>query len=219
MADDLVGIQVETGRMIRQLRLSKGMTLDGLASAVGCAKGYLSAIERGLRPPPREGLAGKLERALGAPEGSIERAAAWCRTPEVVRREVTEAGTGLVVDLRRVAGGGSAERVGWSGDEGGEPTVRAGDLVILGPMAAENEGLVAVGEGERVRVRRAGEGRPVLGMMRVLGDEEQHTAERFNGQMKTQPCGGLLGGEVGGEMGGTGGVVGAYRMGSGSVSG
>jgi hypothetical protein len=95
---------------------------------------------------------------------------------------VTAAGAGLVVDLWRVAGWGSAERVGWSGDDGGEPTVRAGDLVILGPMVASNHGLVAVGEGERVRVRLAGEGRPVLGMMRVLSEDEQHMSKWSGGQ-------------------------------------
>lgn len=73
------------GRAVRQARLARGWTLEGLATRVGCRKGYLSAIERGLRPPPRSGLAGGIESALGLPRGCVARAGMWCRANAEVR--------------------------------------------------------------------------------------------------------------------------------------
>lgn len=73
------------GRAVRQARLSLGWSLEALATRVGCRKGYLSAIERGLRPPPRAGLASRIEAELGLPRGSVERAGMWCRADAEVR--------------------------------------------------------------------------------------------------------------------------------------
>ena len=44
----------EFGELIRQRRIEKGLNLCTLAMWAGISKAYLSMIERGLCPPPRD---------------------------------------------------------------------------------------------------------------------------------------------------------------------
>ena len=137
------------GVMIRQLRLARGLTLEGLAKKVGCVKGYLSAIETGKRPPPETALAERLERELQAPAGVIVRASAWSRTPQRVRAEIESevwAGRGMVGDrglwLNGIAGWGSAERVVVVSERVGMGVgmgvglIQPGDVAVLGGTVA-----------------------------------------------------------------------------------
>jgi transcriptional regulator with XRE-family HTH domain len=59
------------GQEVRRARTNRGMTLDGLAAATGMAKSYLSQIETGYAPPPRDEKIGKIARALGLDEGAL----------------------------------------------------------------------------------------------------------------------------------------------------
>ena len=59
------------GQEVRRARTNRGMTLDDLAAATGMAKSYLSQIETGYAPPPRDEKIGKIARALGLDEGAF----------------------------------------------------------------------------------------------------------------------------------------------------
>ncbi|MBL8876199.1 MAG: helix-turn-helix domain-containing protein [Phycisphaerae bacterium] len=76
------------GSRLRKLRIARNMTLEQLADAAGCTKGYLSVIENALREVPSAAMVASLERALGVAEGDLTRAADWERTPAHFRREV-----------------------------------------------------------------------------------------------------------------------------------
>jgi len=77
------------GRLIGSRRAALGMTLQQLADASGCGKGYLSEIENGRRPgPPSERILQNLEAALLLEPGTLVKAARWQSTPAQVRREV-----------------------------------------------------------------------------------------------------------------------------------
>jgi len=56
------------GQEVRRARTNRGLTLDGLAAATGMAKSYLSQIETGYAPPPRDEKIAKIARALGLDE-------------------------------------------------------------------------------------------------------------------------------------------------------
>lgn len=78
------------GPRLRDLREAKGLTLQQLALAAGCTKGYLSSVENQKRGVPTDDMLARLERALQLPEGELVRAAGWERTPAPVRREVVK---------------------------------------------------------------------------------------------------------------------------------
>jgi SOS-response transcriptional repressor LexA len=81
------------GTLIRSARLRKGLTLQDLATTVGCAKSYLSQLETGFRPGSgvSHALLGRLERALDLAEGDLVFVAQWEATPGPVRRELARA--------------------------------------------------------------------------------------------------------------------------------
>ncbi len=63
------------GREVRQARTNRGMTLDALSAATGMAKSYLSQIETGYAPPPRDDKVRRIAEALGLdPEVLVARA-------------------------------------------------------------------------------------------------------------------------------------------------
>lgn len=76
------------GQIVRNRREAMGLTLAGLAEAVGATKGYLSMIEneRVSNPPSTQVLAA-LEQALGITDGELRRAADWQNTPAPVRQQ------------------------------------------------------------------------------------------------------------------------------------
>ena len=69
------------GHEIRHARTNRGLTLDGLAAATGMAKSYLSQIETGYAPPPRDEKIAKIARALGLDEGALVAKAHLSRLP------------------------------------------------------------------------------------------------------------------------------------------
>ncbi|MBL8747311.1 MAG: LexA family transcriptional regulator [Phycisphaerae bacterium] len=79
------------GAIIRAQRLYLGLTLQQLADATGCTKGYLSSIENNRRDhPPSEALLEKIERALKMDVGRLVSVGKWHVTPETVRRRVLD---------------------------------------------------------------------------------------------------------------------------------
>ncbi|MBY0111193.1 MAG: LexA family transcriptional regulator [Phycisphaerales bacterium] len=78
------------GPRLRELREERGLTLQQLALAAACTKGYLSSVENEKRGVPTDEILTRLEAALGLPEGELIRAAGWERTPAPVRREVVK---------------------------------------------------------------------------------------------------------------------------------
>lgn len=67
-----------------------GLTIEQVATAVGCAKSYVSAIETGQRPNPSESMLTEFERALYLDPGTLVEAARWQATPATVRRVMVE---------------------------------------------------------------------------------------------------------------------------------
>lgn len=92
------------GSMVRAARGRRGLTLGELARAIGCARSYLSAIETGQRPAPREGLLSRLEAVLGVEAGLLVMAGRVERVPAEVRTELMARGA--------AAGGVGVDEVG-----------------------------------------------------------------------------------------------------------
>ncbi len=79
----------QLGAAVRAQRERLGLTLQQLADRLGCAKSYLSAIERSRRPnPPSPAFLTKLEAALGFEEGQLQALAWWQRSPTRVKQEM-----------------------------------------------------------------------------------------------------------------------------------
>lgn len=79
------------GRLIRDRRLSLGLSLGMLAEHANIAKGYLSQIETGVRErPPSDDILRRIEVVLGFQSQELAQIAAWSRIPSDVRTEVVE---------------------------------------------------------------------------------------------------------------------------------
>jgi transcriptional regulator with XRE-family HTH domain len=70
MTDDREAIRKDFGQAIRELRESRGMTLDGLASKAGMHTTYLSRIERAHSSPTWEKVTA-IASALDLPVSAI----------------------------------------------------------------------------------------------------------------------------------------------------
>lgn len=81
--------QTSVGATIQQRRRALGLTLEALAEAADCSKGYLSGIENArVANPPRPSLLSRLERALALPRGQLAELADWQTAPRRVVAEV-----------------------------------------------------------------------------------------------------------------------------------
>lgn len=76
------------GAVLKAQRLARGLTLEALAVQAGCTKGYLSLVERGVKPPPAEALIERLEDVLSLESGSLSHVAEWEQTPRAVKRDL-----------------------------------------------------------------------------------------------------------------------------------
>jgi SOS-response transcriptional repressor LexA len=128
------------GKLVAERRRERGLTLQRLADLVGCAKSYLSMIERGRSGPPGEELLAKLERALLLEPGRLVRAARWEATPAEVRREVEamRSGRGAAARLAEILDAGGIDsrgRVKGALDE----AYRSGELRRLVDRLAPDE--------------------------------------------------------------------------------
>jgi phage repressor protein C with HTH and peptisase S24 domain len=76
------------GQEVRLARTKRGMTLDGLSAATGMAKSYLSQIETGFAPPPRDDKVRKIAEALGLDGNGLVARAHFSQLPEEVKARV-----------------------------------------------------------------------------------------------------------------------------------
>ncbi len=69
-------VKIFLGTVMREARVKAGITLRELASTVGCAPSFLSEVENGLRPAPKdEPLLIRIANALGLEASSVKEAA------------------------------------------------------------------------------------------------------------------------------------------------
>ena len=73
------------GHGVRLARTKRGMTLEALATATGMAKSYLSQIETGYAPPPRDEKVRKIAEALGLESETLLAQAHLSQLPEEVK--------------------------------------------------------------------------------------------------------------------------------------
>jgi transcriptional regulator with XRE-family HTH domain/SOS-response transcriptional repressor LexA len=76
------------GRRIRQARKGRGLTLEDLSGATGIAKSYLSQIETGYAPPPRDDKVERIAEALGLGAKALVEQAHLAQLPEDVRERM-----------------------------------------------------------------------------------------------------------------------------------
>lgn len=82
MADAKPG---EFGKLIKQWRKDKGMTLDQVAKKVDSHKGYISGVENGKVNPPALGLILKLAKVFGKDEKALATLAYIDKAPALIR--------------------------------------------------------------------------------------------------------------------------------------
>ncbi len=76
------------GKIVRERRQNRGLTLAALAQAVGVTKGYISMIENHrVTNPPSQQILAQMEIALAIGKGELQRAAAWQNTPAPVKEQ------------------------------------------------------------------------------------------------------------------------------------
>jgi phage repressor protein C with HTH and peptisase S24 domain len=99
------------GREIRLARTNRGMTLDALAGATAMAKSYLSQIETGYAPPPRDDKVRKIAEALGLDPETLVARAHLSQLPQAVKdqmarlKEVFDSAEEMMRSLLAASGG------------------------------------------------------------------------------------------------------------------
>jgi len=77
--------QAAFGQAVRLARRKRGLTLEALAQAAGLAKSYLSQIETGFAPPPRDDKVRAIARALGQDEEVLVTRAHLAQLPDDIK--------------------------------------------------------------------------------------------------------------------------------------
>jgi repressor LexA len=81
--------KVAFGLEIRQARTNRGMTLDALSAAAGMAKSYLSQIETGYAPPPRDDKVRRIAESLGLDAEALVARAHLSQLPDGVKERMS----------------------------------------------------------------------------------------------------------------------------------
>jgi SOS-response transcriptional repressor LexA/transcriptional regulator with XRE-family HTH domain len=76
------------GKEVRLARTQRGMTLESLAAATGMAKSYLSQIETGYAPPPRDEKVRRIAEAIGLDPEMMMARAHLSQLPDDVRARI-----------------------------------------------------------------------------------------------------------------------------------
>jgi len=76
------------GREVREARKKRGLTLEAMAATTGMAKSYLSQIETGYAPPPREEKVRKIAAAVGLDEDALVARAHLTQLPDDLRERM-----------------------------------------------------------------------------------------------------------------------------------
>jgi repressor LexA len=125
--------QAAFGQAVRLARRKRGLTLEALAQAAGLAKSYLSQIETGFAPPPRDEKVRAIARALGQDEEAFVTRAHLAQLPDDIKarmarlREIfdsTEAVMRALLETKR----GEGDEAGEEASEGGGPARGSGGL-------------------------------------------------------------------------------------------
>jgi SOS-response transcriptional repressor LexA len=136
----LLGVGQESaafGQEVRLARTKRGMTLDMLSTATGMAKSYLSQIETGYAPPPRDDKVRKIAQALGLEGGALVARAHFSQLPDEVKariarlRQVFDSAEEVMRALlaaRQAAQPGGEAPTGETADMGHEERALAADL-------------------------------------------------------------------------------------------
>ena len=164
------------GKEVRLARTKRGMTLEALASATGMAKSYLSQIETGYAPPPRDEKVRKIAEAIGLDAESLIARAHLSQLPadvkarmarltevfdsteEVIRALVAARGRVAPTEAAATEGGGpGGPESGRGAPAGPESEAGAEPPVALDLDALHKSGLLhyrAVWGEERAEARR-----------------------------------------------------------------
>jgi len=143
------------GQKVRRARHGKGMTLEALAEATGMAKSYLSQIETGYAPPPRDEKVRRLAAALGLDVEELLPQAHLSELPEDVKRRLARMVDAAeeVIETLMAAGEGPG-----GGADAGPPCRPAKPSVALDLDALHRSGvlhhLARADDAERERARR-----------------------------------------------------------------
>ncbi|MBE3070287.1 MAG: LexA family transcriptional regulator [Planctomycetes bacterium] len=76
------------GHEVRLARTKRGLTLEALSAATGMAKSYLSQIETGYAPPPRDDKVHRLAEALGINADGLVARAHLSQMPDEVKQRL-----------------------------------------------------------------------------------------------------------------------------------
>ncbi len=76
------------GQEVRLARKKRGLTLESLSAATGMAKSYLSQIETGYAPPPRDEKIRRLAEALGLDGEALVARAHLSQMPDDVKERM-----------------------------------------------------------------------------------------------------------------------------------
>jgi len=107
--------QAAFGQAVRLARRKRGLTLEALAQAAGLAKSYLSQIETGFAPPPRDDKVRAIARALGQDEEALVTRAHLAQLPDDIKarmarfREIFDSTEAVIRALLEAKAGGRPE--------------------------------------------------------------------------------------------------------------
>jgi len=110
--------QAAFGQAVRLARRKRGLTLEALAQAAGLAKSYLSQIETGFAPPPRDEKVRAIARALGLDEEALLTRAHLAQLPDDVKaqmarfREIFDSTEAVIRTLLEMKAGAAAAKPG-----------------------------------------------------------------------------------------------------------
>jgi phage repressor protein C with HTH and peptisase S24 domain/transcriptional regulator with XRE-family HTH domain len=86
------GQNIPFGQEVRLARTRRHMTLDAVSKATGMAKSYLSQIETGYAPPPRDDKVRRLAEALGLDPDALAAKAHLSQMPPEVQARLSRLG-------------------------------------------------------------------------------------------------------------------------------
>ena len=107
--------QAAFGQAVRLARRKRGLTLEALAQAAGLAKSYLSQIETGYAPPPRDEKVRAIARALGLDEETLVTRAHLAQLPDDIKarmarfRAIFDSTEAVIRAILEAKAGGRAE--------------------------------------------------------------------------------------------------------------
>jgi SOS-response transcriptional repressor LexA len=139
----LLGVSQESaafGQEVRLARTKRGMTLEMLSTATGMAKSYLSQIETGYAPPPRDDKVRKIAGALGLEGDALVARAHFSQLPDEVKARIarlrkvfdsTEEVMRALLAARQAAQSGGETPTGETADVDHEQHALAADLKAL----------------------------------------------------------------------------------------